>query len=271
MRRIALALAAALLWPLVQAAPADACGGRERPVCTVLRPAAEVARMRDPVGWGQDCIVVVGGLGSPVDGSDAAYFGAALGDLANSVGHRLVRFGVDRGSYDTTGAISRSGAALGSVLRGLSVDCDAIHVLAHSMGGAVADRALSKLEPGSLGIATYVAMASPHNGATLARVVRAIAAVPESVGAGDLTSDALDDLASMRAPRRIPRLEHVRLRMTSDLFVLHRDNHDPRVDVRELDPASLGELEGHGGIVRDRRVQEIVRETIRSGRVPDRT
>lgn len=271
MRRIAIALAVALLSPLAQAVPADACGGRERPVCTILRPAADDARARDPVGWGQDCIVVVGGLGSPVDGSDAAYFTAALGDLANSVAHRLIRFGVDRGSYDTTGAISRSGAALGSVLRGLSADCDAIHVLAHSMGGAVADRALSKLDPGSLGISTYVALASPHNGATLARIVRAVAAVAEATGTMDLTSDALDDLASMRAPRRIPRLEHVRLRLTSDLVVLHRDNHDPRVDVRELDPAARGELEGHGGIVRDRRVQEIVRETIRNGRVPDRT
>jgi len=268
---LSIALAAALLWPLVRPAPADACGGRERPVCTVLRPAAEAARMRDPVGWGQECVVVVGGLGSPVDGSDAAYFALALGDLANSVGHRLIRFGVDRGAYDTTGAISRSGAALGSVLLGLSPDCDAIHVLAHSMGGVVADRALSKLDPGSLGISTYVAMASPHNGATLARVVRAIAAVPVAAGGVDLTAEAIDDLASMRAPRRIPRLEHVRLRMASDLLVLHRDNNDPRVDVRELDPASLDELEGHGAIVRDRRVQGIVRETIRSGRVPDRT
>jgi hypothetical protein len=136
------------------------------------------------------------------------------------------------------------------------------------MGGVVVDRALATLDPAAYGISTYVALASPHNGATLARAVRAVSAVSETLGVGDLTSDAVDDLATMRAPRRIPRVEHVRLRMRTDPLVLHRDNFDRRVDVREFDPASLGEIEGHVRIVHDRRVQDIVRGTIVSGRVP---
>ena len=271
MRRVVLssAIALALLPALGSSVSADrGCGGSGKPPCTILRHVDEASPPERSGGWGQDCIVIVGGLGSPTDGSDAPFFTHVLGDLTNSIDHRLIRFGVDRGSYDTRGALSRSGAALRSVLRGIARDCDAIHLLAHSMGGVVVDRALSKVEPERYGISTYVALASPHNGATLARAVSAVARAAEAVGLGDPAAEAVDDLARMQAPRRMPRVEHVRVRISTDPVVLYRDVFDRRADVRELDPASLTAIEGHGGIVRDHRVQELVRETIRRGRVP---
>lgn len=279
MRRFALAPAIAML-VLAPAAPADACGGPERPVCTVLRPAPLVERPRPSAGYGQQCIVTVGGLASPTDGSDNDFFIRVLGDLTRSLDHRVVRFGVDRGAYDTEGAISRSSAELRRMVRGIAGDCHGIHLLAHSMGGLVTDRALAKIEPADMGVATYVALASPHNGATAARVLTAavnvapvVADAASLLGAPDPRSDAVHDLATARRPPRVPRVEgHVRLRMTTDEIVYHADNFDPRVDVREFtpDPLSPDEWLGHGGIVHSAAVQEVVRATIATGRVPPR-
>lgn len=273
---LALALIAGPFAVVASAEPG--CGGVGRPTCTILRPLPGPSREQTTVGWGQDCIVIVGGFGSPTDGSDAGFFSMALGDLAWSIDHRLIRFGVDQGDYETTGAISRSGAELRRVIRSISPDCDAIHLLAHSMGGVVVDRALAKTEPAALGVATYVAMASPHNGATLARVVTAVVEHEPLLGMGitalssaldrPVASDAVRDLATTRAARRIPRLEHVRVRMKNDLFVHAADHRDRRVDVREFDPATWDEKEGHGDIVRNERVQTLVRQTVRTGRVP---
>lgn len=277
---IALALCAG---PLASVAFGDggACDvSRGRPTCTILRPSPPATPREAAAAIGrQQCIVIVGGLGSPTDGSDADFFGAVLGDLVDSADHRSIRFGLDAGSYDTTGAISRSAEELRAVISRASDDCEAIHILAHSMGGVVVDRALSKGDPAAAGVATYVAMASPHNGATVARVVRAAldhdpllahtaSAVADIFGLPDPGSDAIRDLARARAPARIPRVEHLRVRMVTDEVVLRGDNIDRRVDVREYAPAALDELLGHGGIVRSAPVQRIVRETIRSGRVP---
>lgn len=277
---VPLLLALALIPALGTSASADTgCGGVGKPPCTILRPVAAPERDRSSVGWGQECIVIVGGLGSPTDTSDYDFFGTVLGDLRTNIDYRPVRFGVDAGDYDTTGAISRSGSALREVIRRISADCDAIHLLAHSMGGVVVDRALSKLEPMAHGISTYVAMASPHNGATMARLLRAVvehdpltaaavSTVANALDAPDPSWDAVHDLVTARAPLRIPRVEHVRLRMLTDEIVFARDNQDRRVDVREYPPASGAEILGHGGIVHNERVQSVVRETIRSGRVP---
>jgi len=231
------------------------------------------------VGWGQECIVVVGGLGSPTDASDVDFFGAALGDLQGSLDHRVVRFGVDRGAYDTLGSISRSGEELRSVIHAISSDCDAIHVLAHSMGGAVADRAFAKGDPAGDGVVTYIAMASPHNGATAARALRpgieldetfaaGVSVAARTVGRPDPTKDAVRDLALIHAPRPVRGVAAVRAHLATDEFVLRRDNADRRFDAREYLPATLAQLEGHGGIVHNAQVQRVIRSAIRSHTVP---
>lgn len=283
MRRFVLATAIASAAAFAQAAPADACGGPERPVCSILVPAPLVDRPRPEAGDGPQCIVTIGGLASPTDGSDNDFFAAVLGDLSHSLDHRVLRFGVDQGTYDTEGAISRSSAELRRAVRAIAGDCGGIHLLAHSMGGLVADRALAKIEPAEFGISTYVSMASPHNGAIMARVVPvAVAASPviasvaylaDLAGAPDLGSDAVRDLARARRPMRVPRVkEHVRVRMLTDEIVRHVDNFDSRVDVREIAPALRAPREwlGHGGIVHSAEVQDLVRTTIGTGRVPPR-
>jgi hypothetical protein len=151
------------------------------------------------------------------------------------------------------------------------------------MGGAVVDRAFSKGDVAAAGVVTYIALASPHNGATLARAIRpavdADAIFASSIGAvtratrlgHDPTSAAVRDLARMVPPRPARDVEAVRLRMVSDEFVLHRDNADRRVDVREYMPASALETEGHGGIVHNVEVRDVVRSTILTHHVPDET
>lgn len=282
LRPVCLALTLATLLiagPFATAAAADGAmctAAPGRPACTILRPVdAPPARGSAPMSG--ECVVIVGGLGSPTDNSDEGFFGAALGDVADDERFRTIRFGVDQGSYDTTGDISRSGEELRSVLDGASDECGSVHLLAHSMGGVVADRALSK---STRGIATYVALSSPHNGANAARAIRPaieadalfaagarLAAV--AAGAHDPTAEAVRDLARARAPRPARAEAAVRLRIVTDALVLRRDNHDRRVDFREYLPVSLEQSEGHGEIVHHPVAQGVVRDTITRHRAPD--
>lgn len=269
---LALVLAPAFALP---ASADDGCGGSGRPTCTILRPPAAQARERSSGGWGQECIVVVGGLGSPTDGSDADFFDAVLGDLAHEPRFRMIRFGVDDGTYRTTGDLSRNGEELRSAIGRASDECEAVHVLAHSLGGVVADRALSKA---ARGVATYVALASPHNGANIARTIRPALEADELLaaaarlaarasGAHDPMSEAIRDLARTRAPRPVRAEAAIRLRLVTDAVVLRRDSIDRRVDVREYMPA--GEIEGHAAIVRHPLAQDVVRGTIAARRAPE--
>lgn len=220
--------------------------------------------------------MIVGGLGSPTDNSDEGFFRAALGDIADDARFRTIRFGVHEGSYRTSGDVSRNGEELRSVIADASEECGAVHVLAYSMGGVVADRALSKTVTG---IATYVALASPHNGANAARAIRpaleadvlfatGASLAARLTGAHDPTSDAVRDLARTRAPLPVRAEAAVRLHVVTDPIVLRRDVLDRRVDVREYMPASAAELEGHGRIVDHPLAQEVVRTTIATHRAP---
>ncbi len=278
--RLALPLAAALVaGPLTGIAAADggACdGARDRPACTILRPVhgppARSASHASP-----ECVVIVGGLGSATDNTDEGFFRAVLGEIADDVRFRMIRFGVDEGSYRTTGDLSRNGEELRSVIGHASDECEAVHVLAHSMGGVVADRALSKGVAASHGIATYVALASPHNGANGARAIRpaieadALFAAGARLAAGatgmhDPTSEAVRDLARTRAPLPVRAEAAVRLRVVTDAIVIRRDVFDRRVDVREYMPRSMAELEGHEQIVHHPLAQQVVRGTIATRR-----
>ncbi len=263
------------------AAADSGCGAIGKPPCTILRPVPAPSHRSVPAD-APACVVVVGGLGSPPNDD---FFDPILDHLEVAADGRPilnVRFGHDRGDrygYDTYGAIDRNAAQLRALVRDLSDECFTIDLLAHSMGGVVADRAFSMGLSSTDGVATYVPLSSPHNGSFAARAIRlgvelddafadAASAVARGTGLHDPTSAAVRGLAERRKPRPPRDVATVRPRLVSDLTVLRRDNVDRRYDVREYLPASGAEAEGHGGIVRNARAQNVAVRTIREHRVP---
>lgn len=278
--RIGLATFLASVLLILFTAPAAAACGMGSPACTILRPPPTDLRRVAPFG-APACIVLVGGFGSPTDGSDDAFFAEALGPLANDPAIRLIRFGVTDGTYDTTGRIDPSASELRDVLRRASNECSRIHVFAHSMGGVVADRALAKLtDPSALGVATYVPMSSPHNGSYAARMIAPpleddalLAAAVSTVTSPwrmDPTRGAASDLARVTPPRPPRGIAELRVRGASDAFVLYRDWADRRYAMLELAPENSAELlNGHARIVGNSQAQTALRATIAGSRVPE--
>jgi hypothetical protein len=290
--RILVAIVAVLVGPLSAASWADGgCGGAGRPACTILRPPA-VGPASAGIGSipvdATECIVLVGGLGSTPEAT-RDLFRPLVGPFIDDPRYVVYAFGADRAEthpYATDGSIARNALQLRGLARDLSDECSAIDLIAHSMGGAVADRALSLGLSGADGIATYLPLSSPHNGATAAVALRAGIELDETFAAGaswvarqlgahDPTSDAMRDLARATAPRPARGVATVRQRMVHDLAVLRRDHDDPRVEVREHLPASLSvdDLEGHSGISQSAAARTVVERTIREHAVPpdDRT
>lgn len=275
---IAVLASAFLVGPLATSASGDAryCGWKGRPACTILRP-PELGVRIDPLGrTGPECVVLVGGFGS-TNGDQT--FDDLLRWTEGDALYQPIRSGydfTDTFTYDTTGPIDRTAADLTRLVRTLGHECGAIHIVTHSMGGAVADRAFSMGLSAADGVATYIALSGPHNGATLARALRpAIEADPliaietsvlaRSIGQPDPTTPAAHDLASIEhAPREVRGVAQARVRYATDGMVLRRDTYDRRVDVREYMPASLAlsQLEGHGGVLHNEDVRRFVSATI---------
>ena len=266
---------AALAGPLATTATADGgrCGDRGRPPCTVLRP-PQLGPPTDTHHLAPECIVAVGGFGS-TSGDQA--FDALLGWTSDEPLYQVFHFGYrdDRFRYDTTGPIDVSGEDLRGFVASLAPDCRAIHIVAHSMGGAVADRAFSKGLSGRDRVATYLALSSPHNGATLAQALRRpierdpliaieIGVLARTLGQPDPTTSAARDLADLvvSRPRREIRVPSARLRLATDAMVLRRDNIDRRSDVREY--FAVDALEGHGAILRNDQVRRVLQTTVAS-------
>lgn len=279
---VPLLIVAVLAGPLASIASADGgCGAAGRPACTILRPAGGPGSPRVvPVDAGE-CIVLVGGLGSRPD-ETRDFFRPLIATFNDDPRYDIRTFGAERRDaypYDTYGAIAPNALRLRALIRDLSAECIAIDVVAHSMGGAVADRAFSLGLSARDGVATYLPLSSPHNGATFARAVRAgvetdadfaalASAIARSLGVHDPTTDAVRDLARARAPRAIRDLATARLRLVTDALVLRRDSADRRVDVRDHLPGSLAQYEGHGGVVQNEDVQRLVRTTIERHELP---
>lgn len=271
-RVIGIAIVVALLVALSPSpALADGgCGTPGRPACTVLRPVAPTTTSVSPPLGAGDCVVEVGGLGSTAEETRRAFEG--LVDELDGVR-------VETLEYDTLGKIAVAAEVLRDHVRGLSGSCAAIHIVAHSMGGVVADRAFSKGLSGADRVATYVPLASPHNGATAARelcgigdvdpgyteLLRQVAAL---LGQADPTAPAICDLARVKPPRAPRGVSTARLRLVTDPLVLRRDHVAPYRDVRELLPAEPAELEGHGGILRNAEARAVVRGSIEERSVP---
>lgn len=271
-RAHAIAAVAACLFlagPLAAAASAD-CGGAGRPACSILRP-PPAPPAPPPPALAPECVLFVGGIGSHV--YDPGY--RSFDDIAAALpaGVRVHAF-----RYDSYGPIADAAARLRDEARSLAADCATVHVVAHSMGGVVADRAFSLGLTGSDRVGTYVALASPHNGAWAAIQLCGIGEIDERASelfrrlaqllrAPDITAASVCDMARTKPPRP-PRLVHeLRLRLADDEIVLHSDWADRRYDARELLP-HLGELDGHGAILRDDRALAAIAASVTSGRPP---
>lgn len=265
----------ALAGPLATRGAADGgrCGDRGKPPCTILRP-PQLGPPSDTHALAPECIVAVGGFGST---SGDRAFDALLGWTGDESLYQVFHFGHrdDRFEYDTTGPIDVSGEDLRSFVASLAPDCRAIHIVAHSMGGAVADRAFSKGLSAQDRVATYLALSSPHNGATLAQALRRpierdpllaieISVLARTLGQPDPTTQAARDLADLvvSRPRREIRVPSARLRVATDGMVLRRDNIDRRADVREY--FATDALEGHGGILHNDQVRRVLQTTVAS-------
>ncbi len=253
-----------------------------RPACTILRPPP--APPREPPLLAPECIVTVGGLGSNNDdkaiGRDT--FRWLTAPFAGDPRYEEHRFGSqaerpDEFPYDTDGAIGVNGHALRDFIRDLSGRCSAIDVVTHSMGGAVADRAFSLGLSAADGVAAYLPVAGPHNGAMLARTVRDLVELDGSFAEGthllagatgltDPTSPAVRDLAHIGAPRPLQDVPTLRQRLADDEVVYLPDNWDRRVEVRDRLPDAL--VDGHGGSLTDREIVATTARAIRDHEIP---
>ena len=250
----------------------------DRPTQTVLRPTEfpELAPAVAPVPSAKDAIVLVSGINShPQDPT----FDPLIAKLFGDPRYEIYRFGADPAyPYDTLGDLDANARNLRDEVRALGATHPAVHIVAHSMGGAVADRAFSSGLAASDGVATYVALASPHNGSsTLAASTGVLAAAGDSAlevravfsPKLDPGSDAARGLAHTRPvppPAGVVRLD---LRMSTDWTVTARDATDPGIESRTLAPSDLGGyVDGHGAVIRDPQALRLITSTIEQRSIP---
>jgi hypothetical protein len=264
--------------------PVDA-GPPLRPPLTVLRaavtappaPPPSVVAPAGATGPRRELIVLVGGLGTHKrpDENPFENLQARVPDGAYDV----MRFGTDFGMYNTYDSIDENALHLRDSIRSVSGGYDAVHIVTHSLGGNVADRAFALGLSASDGVTTYVAWSAPHDGAHAAGIARAALTLsgPARADARDVAvfatlhdpeSAAVRDLARIRAvapPSGVVRLD---LRLATDELVSSRDSRDPGVDSRVLLPATPREWEGHGGILQSDQALELTLATISQKAVP---
>jgi len=243
----------------------------------VLR-AAERAAAAPSIAVGspkKELIVLVGGYAS---GSDDHVFDAFRARVAKEGGYDVVRFGQDVGAYDTFGAIDANAERLRDSVRTLSVGYGGVHIVTHSMGGVVADRAFALGLSSSDGVTTYVAWAAPHDGSRAAQSLQSTLTMSgparedtrgfTATHFRDPDTAAVRDLARARAPGPPSGVVRLDLRLATDGLVTAADAGDPGVDSRVLLPASVVELEGHGGILVSEQAFDLTLATIRTHAVP---
>lgn len=223
----------------------------------------------------KEVVLLVGGLGSEAsDGTWVDLIARYEGDAR----YEIRRFGADPGlPYDSVGAIDDSAQRLVTQVKTLS-RYSAIHIVTHSMGGVVTDRAFASGLSSADRVQTYIALAAPHNGATAARAITNTLAMAGEEGdilrglaarvAVDPGGAAAKDLAGRLAPPTPEGVTRLDLRLATDLVVLDRDSRVSGVDSRVLLPSSPATLEGHGGVLRDGRALDLVTATIARGAPP---
>ncbi|MBI3522428.1 MAG: hypothetical protein HY071_04920 [Chloroflexi bacterium] len=253
---------------LVSFAPLVALAGDDTPRSTISRPVPNAPK--------RELILLVGGLDSYA--SDSAW-DPVIARFSGDPRYEVRRFGaLEEHPYRTNGSVEANARELVSEIRDLSPRYSAIHMISHSMGGPVVDRAFANGLSRSDGVRTYVALSAPHSGSTSARVAEALVvasgdARPEVHAlwswAHDPHSDAVRELAHLKAaepPNGVTRLD---LRLATDAVVLHDDARAPGVDSRTLLPRRAGEvIEGHGTILSDPRALDLAKRTIATGVPP---
>ena len=249
-------------------------GAAVRPARTVLRPVElpELAQDRAPRPSDREVVLLVAGIGST---SSDPTWDALVGRLRADPRYEIRRFGADPAfPYDTVGRLADNADALTAEVRSLATRYRGVHLVAHSMGGAVVDTAFARGLSADDSVQTYIALAAPHDGSTPARFGRIVAldaadAAPEAraiaafVQDRDISGPAAIDLAWLRARPAAPGVARLDLRLASDLVVIERDATTPNVDSRILTPRGAGDwLDGHGAIARDPRALDLVTTTI---------
>ncbi len=267
--------AALLAFPMLLSLGAAASADDGRPSRTVGR-ATELPPRRDTP---KELVILVGGLGSSA--SDGTW-DAVSARYRDDPRIEIRRFGADpRYPYDTVGDIDANGLRLRDEIRSVASRFSAIHLVTHSMGGAVADRAFAQGLSAADGIRTYVALAAPHNGATAARIAQGTLdlagdeALELRAAAAALIHDpatpAVRDLAERPTAPTSSGLTRLDLRLATDLLVTGRDSRIQGVGSRTFLPSSFATLEGHGGVLRDPTVLDMITTTIRTGAPPPDT
>ena len=250
-----------------------------RPTRTVLRP-TEIADPAPAKPSDKTVVILVAGVGS--DAPDGTY-DAIVAALDDDPRYEIHRFGGDRvHAYDTQGSLDASADQLTAEIRQLAKTHPKIDIVAHSMGGAVVDAAFRRGLSASDKVATYIALAAPHDGSTLAKIGQPFLAVSDILGARaefraitaalaqDIGSRAVQDLATIHAGPPPPGVTRLDLRMGTDAIVTAPDAWTPNVMSRTLLPTTLGSIEGHGGVTTDPHAIAIVASTIAADRFPPR-
>ena len=277
LRAICVALA---LLPAAGAFPAAGDDGPRqegvagRPARTILRPVEVLDRAPEQAlrPSEKEVVLLVAGIGSAA--SDPTW-DALIGRLRTDPRYEIRRFGADPAyPYDTLGRLSDNAAALTAEVRDLSSRYRGIHLVTHSMGGAVVDTAFARGLSADDGVQSYIALAAPHDGSTVARFGQLVAldaggAAPEAraiasfVQGRDISGPATVDLARLHSRPATSGITRLDLRMASDVTVIQRDASEPGIDSRILAPRGVGEwLDGHGAITRDPRALDVVTTTI---------
>ena len=251
-----------------------------RPPTTVLRhvdaPELAVSQTASPGLRSKELVILVGGYQSCSCLDDRAF--DALTDRLIAAGFDVVRFGRDPSyPYDTFGAIDISGAHLRDEIRSLMPSYAGVHIVTHSMGGVVADRAFAQGLSRDDGVLTYVSWSAPHSGSAAAMAAetlqRATGADGGIVRDGLLRarmepqSSAANDLASTRPIPAPPGVVRLDLREATDVLVTETDARDPGVESRVL----AGGLDGHGGILTSPDALDLTVATIATRRIPPDT
>ena len=250
----------------------------DRPTRTVLRPTEvpDLAPAKFMVPSAKEAIVLVSGINSfPQDST----FDPLIAKLFGDPRYDIYRFGADPAyPFDALGDLDVQARNLRDEVRAIGLTHPAVHIVAHSLGGVVADRAFSSGLSANDGVATYVALASPHNGSPTLAAGTAVLDVFGDNGLEvravfspklDPGSDAARGLAHTRPvppPAGVVRLD---LRLSTDWTVTARDSRDPGVESRDLVPSDLrGYIDGHGGATRDPEALRLVTSTIENRAVP---
>lgn len=245
----------------------------ERPTRTSIRP-TELSEPRPRAASDKIVILLVAGIGSlPADGS----FDSIVAAFDKDPRYEVHRFGADPAyPYDSLGSIDASADQLTAEIRDLAKTHPKIEIVAHSMGGVVVDDAFRRGLSAADKVEDYIALASPHDGSTLARVGENFLAIAERLGikdefrevsarlGHDLGAPAVRDLADTHAAPPPAGINRIDVRVATDGIVIAPDARDPGVKERTLMPSMTASFEGHGGATIDPRALEIITSTIAS-------